>query len=379
MAIIDKTDLRSFRNSNRTVSKSVTESLIDEAYNPVISICTELSTPVGPLDIFMVTPNGDLVIIETKLWYNPEARRKVVAQVLDYAKEMSKWSYSDLQREINRKTGRKGNTLYELAYEQQPDLILSETDFVDSVSRNLRIGKFLLLIVGDGIREGARGISEFLSKSASLNFTLAIIEVPIYKTDENEIILFPRTTLKTVEIQKINIEVPEGFRIVEDTNEVVNNSSDKEVSEETQKRRDYFTKFWTEFIDQLNFDDPGQSLPNPTRSQNLYIYPGIDKSSWISAYFAQSTGRVGVYYRFHSSQNGQMIKEQLTPYIEEIKSELGDKVNWTWDDGLTNAFGVILPLNDVKNEINKSLIFEFFNLWTNKFINIIRPRLKHIE
>ena len=68
---------------------------IDESYNPVIPVCKELYTSAGPLDIFMITPNGDLVIIETKLWSNPESRRKVVAQILDYAKELSTWSYSD--------------------------------------------------------------------------------------------------------------------------------------------------------------------------------------------------------------------------------------------------------------------------------------------
>lgn len=53
---------------------------IDESYNPIIPICKELGTPVGPLDIFMITHNGDIAIIETKLWRNPEARRKVIAQ-----------------------------------------------------------------------------------------------------------------------------------------------------------------------------------------------------------------------------------------------------------------------------------------------------------
>lgn len=60
---------------------------IDEAFNPLVPICKELRTPVGPLDILMATPNGDIAIIETKLWRNPEARRKVVAQILDYANE----------------------------------------------------------------------------------------------------------------------------------------------------------------------------------------------------------------------------------------------------------------------------------------------------
>ncbi|MFC2090808.1 DUF4268 domain-containing protein, partial [Bacteroidota bacterium] len=90
---------------------------IDESFNPAIPVCKELNTQVGPLDILFVTPNGELIIIETKLWRNPEARRVVVAQILDYAKELASWSYEDLQREINRKLDRKGNSLYELLKE----------------------------------------------------------------------------------------------------------------------------------------------------------------------------------------------------------------------------------------------------------------------
>ena len=47
---------------------------IDESYNPLIPVCKELRTDAGELDIFMVTPNGDMLIIETKLWKNPGSR-----------------------------------------------------------------------------------------------------------------------------------------------------------------------------------------------------------------------------------------------------------------------------------------------------------------
>ena len=102
-------DERSLQNLIFKHAECLPVSNIDESYNPVIPVCTELNTTVGPLDILMISPNGELTIVETKLWRNPEARRKVVAQILDYAKELSGWSYADLQREINRRLGTKGN------------------------------------------------------------------------------------------------------------------------------------------------------------------------------------------------------------------------------------------------------------------------------
>jgi hypothetical protein len=94
-------------------------------------------------------------IVEAKLWRNPEARRKVIGQILDYAKELSRWDYQDLQREISRATGRKGNVLYDLVKDQHPTI--TEAEFVDDVTRTLAKGRYLLLILGDGIREGVAG------------------------------------------------------------------------------------------------------------------------------------------------------------------------------------------------------------------------------
>ena len=68
---------------------------IDRAYSGAVPVCTELSTPARPIDALYATPQGRLLVSETKLWCNPEARRTVVGQVPDYAKELSRWTYED--------------------------------------------------------------------------------------------------------------------------------------------------------------------------------------------------------------------------------------------------------------------------------------------
>lgn len=55
---------------------------IDASISPLIPVCRELMTLAGPADILYVTPTGKLVIVETKLYRNPEARRTVVASYL---------------------------------------------------------------------------------------------------------------------------------------------------------------------------------------------------------------------------------------------------------------------------------------------------------
>ena len=55
-------------------------SLPIEEVEPVLAevraICTELPTPAGPADLLLLTASGGLVLIECKLWRNPEARRR---------------------------------------------------------------------------------------------------------------------------------------------------------------------------------------------------------------------------------------------------------------------------------------------------------------
>jgi hypothetical protein len=59
------------------------------------------------VDILGVTPDGRLVIVECKLWRNPEARREVIAQVLEYValiREQAR-TQADLEALLRRQAG----------------------------------------------------------------------------------------------------------------------------------------------------------------------------------------------------------------------------------------------------------------------------------
>ena len=121
---------------------------IDPAIGPLVPIARELNVPdVGRIDAFLADGKGHLVIVECKLWRNPQARREVVGQILDYARELSRYAYEDLQRQISISRRQSGNILYALAREAGSDL--DEAAFVDRVSRNLAAGRFLLLVIDE--------------------------------------------------------------------------------------------------------------------------------------------------------------------------------------------------------------------------------------
>src|SRR3954451_11947494 len=58
---------------------------LEPAFGDLVSICCEMPTAHGPIDNLFMTATGDVVIAEAKLWRNPQARREVIAQALDYA------------------------------------------------------------------------------------------------------------------------------------------------------------------------------------------------------------------------------------------------------------------------------------------------------
>ena len=173
---------------------------VDASYARPLAVCRELSTSAGYVDAVYVNPLGRLILAEYKLWRNPQARREVIGQILDYAKEFASWTYEDLQREVSRSLGRKGNVLYDLARTQAPDL--QEADFVDNVSRHLERGEFLLLIVGDGIREGVENIVDFVQRHSGLHFNLALVEAALYRDSADRIIVQPRLLARTEVVRR---------------------------------------------------------------------------------------------------------------------------------------------------------------------------------
>jgi hypothetical protein len=187
---------------------------IEPNFKGLVPICLELPIKSGSfVDNLLITPEGDIALVECKLWRNPEARREVLAQIIDYASNMAGWSYEDLEkavgraRQIDKSNGSARGLLFSLLSEGNE---IGEAEFHDAVTKNLSLGRFLLLLVGDGIREGMDVMTDFLQQHAGFHFTLAFVELAIFSLPNGGYVVQPRVLARTTLIDRGVVYIDNG-------------------------------------------------------------------------------------------------------------------------------------------------------------------------
>lgn len=342
---------------------------IDPIFCGPVPICTELNTPAGPVDALMITPSGLPVLVECKLWRNPEARREVVGQILDYAKEISRWSSSDLQREVSRRLKKPGNPMLNLIRASGEEV--DEIGFNDALTLNLRRGRFLLLIVGDGIREGVETIAEYLQAHAGLHFTLGLVEMPIFVSPTGQKLVVPRVLTRTRLISREVVAVPEGYSI----RPLEEPAQPLEGEAEAGER----LLFLRELLDDLSFSDPEQPVPKPTPKGYLFLYMPAPKSScWINISVRQT--EVGLWLVASKDTPGDQAIKQLADDWEKLRTLLGGSPELrTWRGNESRywiaEFSTAAPFADPAQRQTAILwLRERMNSW----VAVLRPRIRAI-
>lgn len=172
---------------------------IEPAFSPLIPVCKELPTAAGYVDNFWITPWGGIVLGEAKLVRNPQARREVVAQALDYARAVTSWTYEDLQDAARKALKQPDFTFWSLV-EAESDL--DEGQFVDAVQRRLSSGRLLVLIIGDGIQEGVEALTAHLQLHAGLHVGLALVDLSLWRDINGGLIVVPRVPMRTLLVER---------------------------------------------------------------------------------------------------------------------------------------------------------------------------------
>jgi hypothetical protein len=135
---------------------------------------------------------------------------------------MSGWSYAQLVQAI-KKANKSVDAehpdplLHTMRRAVEPDSF-DENGFYEKASKNLRQGRFLLLIVGDEISSDVERMAEFIQRTPHLHFAVGLVEIKLFHEAEDSLdplFVVPRVVAKT-ELQTrfvIDITLPGGFQM----------------------------------------------------------------------------------------------------------------------------------------------------------------------
>ena len=350
---------------------------IDPGYGRLFTVARELNIPgVGFIDVLLADEHGRLVVVECKLWRNPQARREVVGQILDYARELSRYGYEDLQRQITIATRRPGNVLYALAREAGGTL--DEAQFVDRVSRDLSAGRFLLLIAGDGIAEGTRRIGEYLRAQPGLAFEFALIEFAEYRAEDAsghmQTIVQPRVLAQTVTIERhvIRSEVA-GITI----DAVETPSSARQLASEPSDASRAWQAFVERFVADTVFDDPAQPLPR--RGGTGWIRVPLPGGLYINLYRGSTSRTVGAAIRFAGADASAAWEAcQLDRQAIEEEFTSAGLPTPEWNDGDVPVVTLVTPSPAPWDDGEEDRQRRWMSAAANQFVNSFRPRLQSV-
>jgi hypothetical protein len=347
---------------------------IDPHAGELIPVCLELETGAGPADILYVTATGQLVLVETKLWRNAEARRVVVAQILDYAKELSGWTYEDLSRQTAIASKRGPGYLLDCVRACHPGL--DEAAFVDGINRSLATGDFILIIAGDGIRHGAESLVSFLERYGNLRFHLALVEAASYRLADGAIVLQPRVLSKT-ELLARTVFVGAAADIASVKLSSVESNSVQQTAQAAAQAEAWAT-FWGNYLRVLRLDDIQQPVPaRPARTTNLFLYlPPGSACAWISAFVAQSQNEAGV---FLALGKGLVERTEWFDRLHEEREAIEQIVpGLIWEkrsDGKCFIQAPPIRIGEFSDPAARLRIAHYLAEQTNQMVNAFRHRL----
>jgi hypothetical protein len=347
---------------------------IDPIFKGAVAVCRELQTPAGPVDNFLVTPSGLPVLVECKLWRNAEARREVVGQILDYAKELARFTVSDLQREVSKRTGLGPSALLDIVRAVDPTV--DEVEFNDNLTANLQRGRFLLLIVGDGIRERVEAIAEYIQAHAGLHFSLGLVELPIYDLPGGGRIVAPRVLVHTHIITRNIVSLPDGY-VVQD--EEATAATEAVADPEGALLRDASKAFWAEFLEYLapRLDDREQPLPRPARMGYIaFSLPARGGTSWLTVYRVRKTSEIGIFLSSNKGSNGEYARRVISEDWDTVGPLLGGTARNTLDENGVPFITDSIRAGDLDDPNVRARAFEWLAERTNTFINVLRPRVR---
>ena len=309
---------------------------IESVYSPLAPIGREVSADAGTIDNLFISHRGYLVLVETKLWHNPEAKREVLAQAIDYNSAISKWSFDDVDQVVRAYT-RKYETdevgLAKWVESQFGPLEEGHDYFENIVAKNLRLGRFLTLIVGDNIRQSLVDMMNYVNKYPHLAMDVALVELKCYQWDRKHewpLLVVPNIVSRTEIVERSVVQVT----IEPETPHVLDVRQDKIPKTATRTKRvslteeDYWELLQSQAPDNYRiakdlieyYKTRDQNIVQPKES-SIAVYLTLPESGQrISLFFIRTDGVIECW---RQTIGEQLVKAGLsTTLLDSLVQDL---------------------------------------------------------
>lgn len=272
----------------------------------LLILAREFPTNSGPIDAIGIDEDGDIYIIETKLYKNPD-KRTVVAQALDYGAAL--WKHSndfneftalldkDIQKTFKVSLNEKLKDFFELSDDEL-------TELLDRVKANLDDGILRFIVLMNSLDSRLKDLIVYVNQNSQ--FDIYAVELEYYKHEEYEIII-PR--IYGTEVKKdINVASSKRHKWTEES--LLANAKENFTEEEYIAFRKIYD-FSKEHADKINFGTGAQPSFSP-------IFNKLSSMSLFSVYVSK-----GYSFGLNFEWTAKSGREDTARLLKEKMSELG--------------------------------------------------------
>jgi len=142
-------------------------------------VARELKVSSGRLDFFAIDAEGSLYVIETKLAENPELRRAVIGQVMEYASNLRDMGYDTFRAGLSCDLE---TTLAEHFSDESEDSeeSLSASEYERVIRANLEAGVFNIVVVTNNINFEIQKLFNYIDEVTRDSLNFIVLEVNKY-------------------------------------------------------------------------------------------------------------------------------------------------------------------------------------------------------
>lgn len=270
-------------------------------------VAREFPTDSGSIDALAIDKDGDLYVIETKLFRNAD-KRMVVAQAMDYGASLRRHSdFAVLKSRIDAEIGKKFRMSFEDKISDFFSLDEGEVvSVIDMMRDNLLKGNIKFVILMDRIDERLKDLIIYINQNS--RFDIYAVQMEYYKFEKYEIMI-PK--LFGVEVKK---------NIVNQTNEPRRKWDEesfiKQVKEVLRKDADKVIGLYKALKNSAGRIKWG------TGNTNASFMPIIEKLyGSISPFTIYSDGKIQVKFKwFENKVDKNLLDRYINIFANEVKN-----------------------------------------------------------